>query len=661
MSGSIQLTLPDGSVIEADAGAPARDAVAAIGPGLAKAALAVELDGEIQDLATPLSRGGAFRVLTDRNEEALDVLRHSAAHVMAQAIMELWPDTLLAYGPPVEGGFYYDMQLEHRLGPDDFAEIEQRMARIIGEDLPFTRVVVDREEAKRILGDHEYKLDNLDKIPEGDEVSFYVTGTDFEGAWRDLCGGPHLPSTGRIKAFKVMKVAGAFWRGDPRLQQLQRVYGTAWFSKKALKQHLNRLEEAEKRDHRRIGRQLELFSTAGDRTEYHDVEGEQVREDIGPGLILWHPMGGRLRTTVEDHWRREHYAAGYEIVYSPHLARSDIWKISGHTGFYRDSMFSGMDIDGQEYLIRPMNCPYHIQIYKSRPRSYRELPLRWAELGTVYRYELSGVLEGLKRVRGFTQDDAHLFCREDQIADEVKGVLDFSIRMLATYGFEDLAVYLSTRPEKSVGDDAGWELATSTLREQLERSGLQWKTDPGEGVFYGPKIDIKIRDVLGREWQCTTIQVDFNLPERFDITYVGTDGKEHRPIMLHRTLLGSMERFIGVLIEHFAGAFPVWLSPVQAVVLPVTDRAAEHGAGVAAELRAEGFRAELDDRSEKLGFKIREAQLRKIPYMLVVGDREVEDGAVAPRTRKGEDLGAMPKRQFIERLRRTAIPGAEEL
>ena len=661
MSGNIELTLPDGAALKAVAGAPALDAVAGIGPGLAKAALAVVLDGEINDLMTPLGHGGAFRVLTDRDEESLDVLRHSAAHVMAQAITELWPDMLLAYGPPVEDGFYYDLELSHRLGPDDFAEIEKRMARIISEDLPFMRVVVSRDEARKILGEHEYKLDNLDKIPEGEEISFYFTGTDSEGTWKDLCGGPHLPSTGRIKAFKVMKVAGAFWRGDPKLQQLQRVYGTAWFHAKHLKKYLSRLEEAEQRDHRRIGRQLELYSTAGDRSEYHEIEGEQVREDIGPGLILWHPMGGRVRTVIEDHWRREHYAAGYEIVYTPHLARSDIWKISGHTGFYKDSMFSGMDIDGQEYLVRPMNCPYHIQIYKSRPRSYREFPLRWGELGTVYRYEMSGVLEGLKRVRGFTQDDAHLFCREDQIASEVRDVLDFSIRMLAQYGFADLAIYLSTRPEKSVGSDEHWELATTTLHEQLDASGVTWKTDPGEGVFYGPKIDIKIKDVLGREWQCSTIQVDFNLPERFNLAYVGNDGQDHRPIMLHRTLLGSMERFIGVLIEHYAGAFPVWLAPVQAIVLPVTDRTTEYGAEVTAGLKAAGFRAELDDRSEKLGFKIREAQLRKIPYMLVVGDREAEDGAVAPRTRKGEDLGAMPLSQLIERLRGAAIPGVDEL
>ncbi|NOZ85078.1 MAG: threonine--tRNA ligase [Deltaproteobacteria bacterium] len=655
------LVLPDATKLEVDRGALVRDIVSAIGSGLARAAIAVMVDGRLLDLAGSLKQGGEFRVITEKDPEALEVLRHSAAHVMAQAITELWPSTKLAYGPPVEDGFYYDMELEHRIVPDDFDKIEKRMAEIISRDLPFTRVGVSRKDAAQMLRGLEYKLDNLERIPDEEEVTFYVTGTEFNSDWKDLCGGPHVPSTGRIKAFKVMKVAGAFWHGDPTKQQLQRVYGTAWFKKKDLALYLDRLEEAERRDHRKLGKQLDLFSTAGDRNDYVAIDGERIKEDIGPGLILWHPMGGRVRTVIEDHWRREHFKAGYEIVYTPHIARADIWKISGHLGFYKDSMFSPMDVDGQDYLVKPMNCPFHIQIYKSRPRSYKELPLRWAELGTVYRYELSGVLEGLKRVRGFTQDDAHIFCRPDQIEEEVAGTLAFARKILADFGFDNLAVYLSTRPEKSVGGDESWNLATNALESELDKSGLKWKLDPGEGVFYGPKIDMKIRDALGREWQCTTIQVDFNLPERFNVNYVGEDGKEHRPIMIHRALLGSLERFMGVMIEHYAGAFPFWLAPVQAIVLPVTDRAAGYAARVVSDLKEKDFRVDLDDRNQKLGYKIREAQLKKIPYMLIVGDREVESQCVSVRTRDGKEEKDVGLAALIDKMLKESIPGKHDL
>ncbi len=564
--------------------------------------------------------------------DGLEVYRHSTSHLMAQAVQELYPGVKVAIGPAIESGFYYDFDYRDSFTPEDLGKIEERMREIAARKLPIERLEMSREEAVEFFSKkgEDYKVELLEEIEE-ETVSVYR-----QGEWADLCRGPHLPNTSRIKNFKLLKVAGAYWRGDEKNKMLQRIYGAAFPDRKELKAHLKRLEEAEKRDHRRLGKQLDLFSTA---------------EEVGPGLILWHPRGALIRKLIEDFWRDEHYKAGYELLYTPHIARLDLWRTSGHTGFYKENMFSPMEVEGQEYELKPMNCPFHISIYKSRLRSYREMPIRWAELGTVYRYERSGVLHGLMRVRGFTQDDAHIFCRPDQLESEISRVIDFVTFILGVFGFEKFEVFLSTRPEKSVGTDEGWEKSTAALKTALEGRGMPYEVDPGEGVFYGPKIDIKIKDVLDRSWQCSTIQVDFNLPEKFDVEYIGEDGGRHRPIMIHRALMGSLERFFGVLIEHYNGAFPLWLAPVQAKILPVTDRALDHGRKLVEKFRTEGFRADLDERNEKLGAKIRDAQLEKIPYICVVGDREVESGLVAPRLRSGEQLGEISPEMLIQRMR----------
>ena len=564
----------------------------------------------------------------------LERLRHSTSHVMAAAVLALFPEAKLGIGPPIEDGFYYDFDLPRSLTPDDLGAIEAKMREIIAAKQPFIRREVSREEAREVFADQPYKLELIEEMPEGEVISIYTQG-DFT----DLCRGPHLEHTGQInpEAFKLLSVAGAYWRGDERRPMLQRIYGTAFESKAELDRYLHRLEEAERRDHRKLGRQLELFS---------------VSEEAGAGLILWHPKGALVRHLIEDFWRQEHLKWGYELVYSPHIGKAQLWRTSGHLDFYRENMYSPMNIEGQEYFIKPMNCPFHIMIYKSRTRSYRELPLRWAELGTVYRYERSGVLHGLMRVRGFTQDDAHIFCTPEQIEDEILGCLDLTLHLLRSFGFHEYEIVLSVRDpkhkEKYIGSDAMWEMAEGSLVKALEQRGLSYERAEGEAVFYGPKIDIKIKDALGRAWQCTTIQFDFNLPERFDMTYIGPDGREHRPYMVHRALLGSMERFFGVLIEHYAGAFPVWLAPVQAMIIPVADRHNEYAYQVQSQLKEAGLRVEVDDRSERMQAKIRDAQLQKIPYMLVVGDHEVESGAVAVRLRSGEDLGPKPIRNFIE-------------
>ena len=564
----------------------------------------------------------------------LERLRHSTSHVMAAAVLALFPEAKLGIGPPIEDGFYYDFDLPRSLTPDDLGAIEAKMREIIAAKQPFIRREVSREEAREVFADQPYKLELIEEMPEGEVISIYTQG-DFT----DLCRGPHLEHTGQInpEAFKLLSVAGAYWRGDERRPMLQRIYGTAFESKADLDQYLHRLEEAERRDHRKLGRQLDLFS---------------VSEEAGAGLILWHPKGALVRHLIEDFWRQEHLKWGYELVYSPHIGKAQLWRTSGHLDFYRENMYSPMNIEGQEYFIKPMNCPFHIMIYKSRTRSYRELPLRWAELGTVYRYERSGVLHGLMRVRGFTQDDAHIFCTPEQIEDEILGCLDLTLHLLRSFGFHEYEIVLSVRDpkhkEKYIGSDAMWEMAEGSLVKALEERGLPYERAEGEAVFYGPKIDIKIKDALGRAWQCTTIQFDFNLPERFDMTYIGPDGREHRPYMVHRALLGSMERFFGVLIEHYAGAFPVWLAPVQAMIIPVADRHNEYAYQVQSQLRGAGLRTEVDDRSERMQAKIRDAQLQKIPYMLVVGDHEVESGAVAVRLRSGEDLGPKPINGFIE-------------
>ena len=566
----------------------------------------------------------------EAKEDRLHRMRHSASHIMAEAILSMFPEARFAIGPPIENGFYYDFELPRSLTIDDLAVIEERMRQSIAADRPFEHSQVPKDEARRLFAGQPYKLELIEGIPD-ETVTLYR-----QGPFLDLCEGPHVESTGQVKAFKLTSIAGAYWRGDERNPMLQRVYGALFETQEELDDYLHRLEEAQRRDHRRLGRELDLFS-------FH--------EEFGPGLVYWHPKGGRVRTIIEDLWRQEHYAGGYELVYSPHIGKSTLWQTSGHLDFYQESMYSPMDVDGQEYFIKPMNCPFHIQMYRSSTRSYRDLPMRLAELGTVYRYERSGVLHGLMRVRGFTQDDAHIFCRPDQVEDEILRCVDFALFFLRTFGFQDFEVYLSTRPEKYVGTLEDWDMAEGALRRAIEAAKLPYEVDEGGGVFYGPKIDIKIKDVLGRDWQCTTIQFDFNLPERFDLAFVGDDGRERRPYMVHRALLGSMERFLGVLIEHYGGAFPLWLAPVQATVIPIADRHVEYARRVAEDLRAEGLRVEVDERGERMQAKIRDAQLQKVPYMLVVGDKEMEAEAAALRCRSGEDLGPLPLFQVIDRLK----------
>jgi threonyl-tRNA synthetase len=549
---------------------------------------------------------------------------------MAEAVQSLFPVVKFGIGPAIEDGFYYDFDLPRPLSPDDLTTIEAKMREIVAQDLPFLRQEVDKETARRVFSSQPYKLELIDELPDK-EVTIYRQGT-----FSDLCRGPHVASTGEVKAFKLLSVAGAYWRGDERRPMLQRIYGTAFETEDDLTSYLAGLEEAARRDHRRLGKELDLFS---------------IHEEAGSGLIFWHPKGALIRNTIEDFWKTEHIKRGYELVYTPHIAKSELWERSGHWEFYQESMYPLMDIEGQGYLLRPMNCPGHILMYKSKVRSYRELPLRWAELGTVYRWERSGVLHGLTRVRGFTQDDAHIFCRPDQLEDEVIGVLELARFMLKTFGFAEYQMLLSTRPEKYAGTTEVWEQATETLSRALTHLELPYAINPGEGVFYGPKIDIVLKDALGRSWQGPTIQVDFNLPERFDLSYIGRDGREHRAAMIHRTVLGSMERFFGCLIEHYAGAFPVWLAPVQIVIIPIADRHLEYARKVESELDSEGLRAQLDERSERMNLKIRDAQLEKVPYMLMVGDKEVRDSTVTVRLRSGENINAEPLASFIAQVK----------
>ena len=557
-------------------------------------------------------------------------MRHSAAHIMADAVLQLFPEVKLGIGPPTEDGFYYDFEVPRPFTPEDLERIEELMRHTVANRLPFLMETISRQDAIHLFSQQPYKLEIIDDIPADETLTTY-RHSDFV----DLCQGPHVESTDRIEAFKLLSVAGAYWRGDEKRPMLQRIYGTAFESSSALTDYLARLEEAEKRDHRRLGRQLGLFS---------------VHDEVGPGLIIWHPKGGVIRTLVENYWREMHWRHDYDLVYSPHLGRSRLWEVSGHLDFYRESMYPPMDVEGQEYYLKPMNCPFHIMIYKTSLRSYRELPLRFGELGTVYRYERSGVLHGSMRVRGFTQDDAHIFCRPDQVEDEVLGVLDLTFELLRAFGFHDYAISLSTRPEKSVGDLEMWEHATDSLREALERRGLKYEVDEGGGAFYGPKIDVKIKDALGRDWQCTTVQFDFNLPDRFDLTFQGSDGGQHRPYMVHRAILGSMERFIGVLTEHYGGAFPAWLAAVQATVIPIADRHLEYADQVCQQLKNTGFRIEVDSRKERMNLKIRDAQTQKVPYMLVVGDQEEGQGKVSVRSMNQSNLGPMTVGDFAQHL-----------
>lgn len=572
-------------------------------------------------------------------------IRHSAAHIMAQAVLEKFPEGKIAIGPPIEDGFYYDFDLPRPLTPEDLQEIETRMRQIIKEAHPFKREVLSADEARQLFKHQPYKLELIDGLEHGGvdedgnpinekpEISIYTHST-----FVDLCRGPHVQRTSEInpEAIKLMNVAGAYWRGDERRPMLQRIYGTAWETREELETYLQRLEEAKKRDHRKLGRELDLFN---------------IVEEVGAGLILWHPKGAMVRKITETYWSEEHLKAGYDFVYTPHIGKADLWETSGHLSTYHENMFAPIEIEGQKYYIKPMNCPFHIHIYKSKLRSYRELPLRFAETGTVYRYERSGVLHGLLRVRGFTQDDAHHFCRPDQMPSEIDFVLNFCLDILRAFGFTEFKAYLSTMPEKSVGDPEHWRDAEAALEAALLRAKIPYEVDEGGGAFYGPKIDLKIKDAIHREWQLSTIQLDFNLPERFDLSYVGEDGQPHRPFMIHRALLGSMERFFGVLIEHYGGAFPVWLAPVQAMLIPIADRHLDYAYQVAKELKAAGLRVQVDDRSERMNAKIRDAQNQKIPYMLVVGDKEVENGQVALRLRSGENPGPMKVAAFLEQAK----------
>ena len=573
-------------------------------------------------------------------DEKLEIIRHSAAHVMAEAVQSIFPDAKFGIGPAIENGFYYDFDLPRPLTPDDLPLIETKMSEIIAQNEPFVGQEIAKEEARRLFAAQPYKLELIDEITDG-KVSLYR-----QGSFSDLCRGPHVNSTGKIKAFKLVSIAGAYWRGDEHRPMLQRIYGVAFETNEALTEHLKRLDEAARRDHRKLGRELDLFS-------FH--------EEAGPGLVHWHPKGAVIRRVIEDFWRSEHIKRGYDIVYTPHIAKLDLWKTSGHWEFYRENMYSPMEVEGQEYIIKPMNCLGHILIYKTGLHSYRELPLRYAELGTVYRYERSGVLHGLSRVRGFTQDDAHIFCRFDQLEDEVVGVLDLALFMVDTFGFSDYQLLLSTRPEKYVGTAQIWEEATETLSKALTRKGFAYTIDPGEGVFYGPKIDIKFKDALGRAWQGPTIQVDFNLPQRFNVTYIGEDGHEHLVAMVHRTVLGSMERFLASLIEHYGGAFPVWLAPVQVIVIPVADRHLDYAYKLKAELKSEGVRVEVDTRSERINLKIRQAQLNKIPYMLIIGDKEVAAATISIRLRSGEQLASQSLDSFKETIRMVIADRMKEL
>ncbi|MCI0800122.1 MAG: threonine--tRNA ligase [Chloroflexi bacterium] len=567
----------------------------------------------------------------DPQEALRHRLRHSAAHVMADAVLKLFPEAKMGIGPPIHDGFYYDFDVSRPFTPEDLEEIEKLMGQTIAAGHQFHREEIGREEAKTLFSGQPYKLEIIDDLSEETTLSIFR-----HNEFVDLCQGPHVENTADISAVKLMNVAGAYWRGDEHRPMLQRIYGTAFESQQALDDHLARLEEAERRDHRILGRQLGLFS---------------IHDEIGPGLIVWHPKGGLVRTIIENYWRDLHYRRGYDILYSPHIGRAQLWQTSGHLDFYRESMYAPLEIDDQEYFLKPMNCPFHIMVYRSSLRSYRELPLRFAELGTVYRYERSGVLHGLMRVRGFTQDDAHIFCRPDQVEDEIGGVLDLTFELLEAFGFTDYSIMLSTRPEKYVGEPEMWDHATQSLRQSLEARNLSFDMDEGGGAFYGPKIDIKIKDALGRAWQCTTVQFDFNLPERFDLVYQDSEGGRSRPYMVHRAILGSMERFMGVLIEHYAGAFPLWLAPVQAVVIPIADRHNEYAEQVKDALAAGGFRAEVDSRSERMNLKIRNAQMQKVPYMLVVGDKEMEAQSVSVRHREEGDLGAMALDALLEKLR----------
>ena len=633
---NIEITLPDGSKKSVAEGTSPLEIAQSISPRLADAAIVAKVNGELFDLTRPLEKDASLQLLTNKDPETLEVYRHSTAHLLAAAVLELYPETKLGIGPPIENGFYYDFDRPTPFTPDDLEKIEKKMCEIQARNLPYERVYTRKEEGLKKYSEAWMKCELIEERA-GEIFTEYTLGPQFI----DFCRGPHLPNTSKIKAFKLLSIAGAYWKGDEHNKQLQRIYGTAFFSQKDLDDYLKQLEEAKKRDHRKLGKELDLFS---------------IQELAGPGLIFFHPKGGIIRKQLEDWMRDEYLKRGYSLVYTPHVARFDLWKTSGHAGFYVQNMFSRMELDDAEYQLKPMNCPFHILIYADKQHSYRELPVRLGELGTVYRYERSGVLNGLFRVRGFTQDDAHIFCTPEQIENEVVDCLQFAVDTLTTYGFDKYSAELSTWDGGASGKYDGtpeqWKMGEDALRHACERLNVKAKVVPDEAAFYGPKIDVKLVDAIGRPWQLSTVQFDFTLPRRFQLEYVGEDGNKHQPLMVHRALYGSIERFFGILIEHYAGAFPVWLAPVQAIVLPITDRQIEFARSVQKQLDAAGIRATVDERNEKVNLKIREAQLQKIPYMLVVGDREQQNGQVAVRNRKHGDQGAQPVAECIAAIRK---------
>jgi threonyl-tRNA synthetase len=629
----ITITLPDGSRRQVPTGCTVQEALAQAGARLDQAVLAAKVDGRPVDLSSVLTKDAAIEPLTFDSPDGREVYRHSSTHIMAQAVKEVFPTAQLTIGPALEEGFYYDFAFDRPFTPEDLEKIEARAKEIIARSLTVKRTELPKDDAVsffRSRGEH-YKVEMIQGFEDSQPISLYS-----QGEFVDLCRGPHLPTTGHVGAFKLLSTGGAYWRGDERNPMLQRIYGISFPTQAQLDAHLHKLEEIKRRDHRKLGKELDLIT---------------IQDDIGPGLVLWHPKGSLVRLLIENFWREQHLKQGYQLVYSPHVARLDLWKTSGHVDYYRENMFASMKVENSEYQLKPMNCPFHIMIYKSHLRSYRDLPIRYGELGTVYRYERTGVLHGLLRVRGFTQDDAHLFCRPDQIQEEVSRVLDFTFFVLRTFGFTEYEVFLSTKPEKAVGTEENWAIATAALEAALKSRNITYQIDPGEGVFYGPKIDIKIKDVLGRSWQCSTVQVDFNNPIRFELAYTGEDGRPHQPIMIHRALMGSIERFFGILVEHYGGAFPTWLAPVQAMILPISEKQHAYAEALRAQLLDAGFRVEANLRNEKIGLKIREAEKSKIPYMLVVGDREVQSGTISVRGRNKADLGSMAVPNLLDMLR----------
>ena len=637
----MQIVLPDGSIKDLEAGSSIADVAASIGAGLAKAALGGVVNGKQVDLSYEVADGDEVSIITSKTPQAVELLRHSTAHVMAAALVDLYGDVKFGVGPAVENGFYYDVKLGRTLSSDDFDAIEQRMSEIIEAAEPFERRVVARDEALEMFADQPFKVELISELPEDETITTYTIGS-----FTDLCRGPHLPDTSKVPAFKLQKIAGAYWRGDSEREQLQRIYGTAFFKQKELDEYLHNLEEAEKRDHRKLGRELGIF---------------MMDEMAGVGLPLYLPKGARIIRTMQEWLRKELYRRGYEEVITPHIYKADVWKTSGHYDFYHENMYffninEGTDEQPRysEYGVKPMNCPGHVMLYRNDVHSYRDLPVRYFEFGTVYRHEMSGVVHGLMRARGFTQDDAHVFCREDQVVDEVEAILDLADNIMKEFGFEYEAE-ISTRPEKSIGTDAMWELAENALKEAIERRGLSYELNPGDGAFYGPKIDIKVKDAIGRTWQCSTVQVDFNLPERFGLTYRTADNGEAQPFMLHRALFGSIERFLGILIEHYAGALPLWLSPIQAVILPIADRHIDAAKELAQKLTAAGGRVEVYEQNEPMRVKIAKAQAQKVPYMIVLGDKEIENGTISVRDRFEGDKGTWPVKQMIDLIAEAVV------